>query len=122
MRFPFLRCGENKACQALPGVPSLLRMAQQSTKTSGAAYYELKIPEAAQEGADNVRCVLVVNLRKGMDDAYRHDLAAGLAELVLFREPHEEELSVLNRAAFRRLGRFLSNTLTPDGAILYFAT
>ena len=97
-------------------------MAQQSTKTSGAAYYELKIPEAAQEGADNVRCVLVVNVRKGMNDAYRHDLAAGLAELVLFREPHEEELSVLNRAAFRRLGRFVSNTLTPDGAILYFTT
>jgi hypothetical protein len=106
----------------LAGPPSLLRMARQSTQMSGAAYYELKIPEAAQEGADNVRCVLVVNVRKGMNDAYRHHLAAGLAELVLFREPQEEELSVLNRAAFRRLGRFLSNTLTPDGAILYFAT
>jgi hypothetical protein len=97
-------------------------MAQQSTKTSGAAYYELKIPDAAQEGADNVRCILVVNLRRGMNNAYRNHLAAGLAELVLFREPYEEELSVLNRAAFRRLGRFVSNTLTPDGAILYFAT
>ena len=119
----FVCCHENKACQTSPGLPSLLRMAQQSTKTSsGAAYYELKIPEAAQEGADNVRCVLVVNPRKGMDDAYRHDLAAGLAELVLFREPHEDELSILNRSAFRRLGRFISNTLTPDGAILYFAT
>ncbi|MBW0000196.1 MAG: hypothetical protein JO015_13930 [Verrucomicrobia bacterium] len=97
-------------------------MARQSTQTSRAAYYELKIPEAALQGADNVRCVLVVNARKGMNDAYRHHLAAGLAELVLFREPEEEELSILNRAAFRRLGPFVTNTLTPDGAILYFAT
>ena len=96
-------------------------MARQLTQTSGASYYELKIPQAAQQGTDNVRCVLVVNVRKGMNDAYRDYVAASLAELVLFREPHEEELSVLNRAAFRRLGRFLTNTLTPDGAILYFA-
>ena len=105
----------------MTGPFSLPRMARQSTQTSGAAYYELKIPKAAQEGADNVRCVLVVKGRKGMNAAYRHDLAAGLAELVLFREPQDEELSILNRAAFRRLGRFVSNTLTPDGAILYFA-
>lgn len=96
-------------------------MARQSTQTSRAAYYELKIPEAALQGADNVRCVLVVNGRKGMDDAYQEHLAAGLAELVLFREPEDEELSLLNRAAFRRLGPFITNTLTPDGAILYFA-
>ena len=54
-------------------------MARQWTKTSGAAYYELKSSAAAQpEGADPVRCVLVVYRRKGMDEAYRHDLAAGL--------------------------------------------
>jgi hypothetical protein len=97
-------------------------MARQSTNTSGAAYYELKASDAAQEGADNLRCVLVVYRRKGMDEAYRQDLAAGLAQLVLFREPHEGELSALEWAAFRRLRGPLSNTLTPDGAILQFQT
>jgi hypothetical protein len=121
VRLDFDALRQNEACQLSAGPFSLPRMARQSTPTPGAAYYELKIPRAAQEGADNVRCVLVINLRKGMNAAYRQDLVAGLAELVLFREPQDEELSVLNQAAFRRLGRFVSNTLTPDGAILYFA-
>ena len=88
---------------------------------SGAAYYELKPLAAAQEeGADAGRCVLVVYHRKG-NGPYLHDLAAGLAKLVLFREPHEGEVSALSRAAFRGRGqRLLSHTLTPDDAILHF--